>query len=94
MAVNLLIRMGLGFAFKPQLLAPQRAQVSLTLRVRRGSLLSGCGRGTGDERVPACAGEERLGCRARPLRSVRSRCTRATTWTSGRPATDGFELIG
>ncbi len=95
---------GLGFAFKPQLLAPQRAQVSLKLRVRRGSLLSGCGRGTGEERVPACAGEERLGCRARSARSAASVASAApayargarapTTWTSGRPATDGFELIG
>ncbi len=62
----------LGFAFEPQLLAPQRAQVRLTM---------------GEDRVPAwlpC----RLGCRARPLRpfhsehgirggSVRSRRTRA-----------------
>jgi hypothetical protein len=36
------------------LLVPQRAQVRLTLRVRRRSLLSGCGRGAGEElRLPA-----------------------------------------
>ncbi len=74
--MNLLIRMQCWpFAFKPQLLAPQRAQVSLTLRVRRGSLLSGCGRGTGEDRL----GEDRpLRCE-RGIRggSVRSRRTRA-----------------
>jgi hypothetical protein len=77
----------------PQLLAPRRAgppdaaraprQPSERLRAWRGSRW-----GVGEERVPACAGEERLGCRARPLRpfrcergirggSVRSRRTHA-----------------
>jgi hypothetical protein len=49
--VNLLARMQCWpFAFNAQLLAPQRAQVRLTLRVRRRSLLNGCGRGAGEER--------------------------------------------
>jgi hypothetical protein len=85
---------------KAQLLAPQRAQLRLMLRVRRRSLLNGRGRGAGEERVQAWL----------PRRSARSVTSVASAAAHARPRpgplagqeargaaehlTDGFELIG
>ncbi len=72
--------------FKPQLLAQQRAQVSLTLRVRRGSLLSGCGRGTGEERRLARVKNALAAGLARSARSAESVASAAAAYARGERA--------
>ena len=72
----------LGFAFNPQLLAPQRAQVRLKLRVRR---LRGCRRGAGEDRVQAWLPGPPAGHGLRSRRPLRPfRCERGIRGGSGR----------